>query len=137
MHEESTNGKLVHDCYIYVVVGGSGFDPVSFQDSLPPALQGGWRCINSKTVKGQRSVDGWKSQPVPVETERNIGAAVDDLLNELLPFLRDAKENRNGIISILAVYSYVSEIGPKGIYLEKNTIAAMAELGADFDYDQY
>lgn len=121
--------------YVRIDVYGDGFDAQAFHSQLPKDLAGELSVARNRS-SGVSRLD-WKSKEIPIGSDRDFSSAIGTLLSFYDVFLKQLPRQDGPCIAAIAVYKYVAEAGPCGLYLAPDVVRALADLGAYFDYDVY
>ena len=116
--------------YVYVAIDGKAFDPVAFQASLPAELAGR---VGKYRTNRRGCETYWNSTEQIAAVDAHPEVTLLELLRTLRPYLPTA---RAGIeIMPRIVKNLDSADGVHGLYVSRELISLLWEIGADLDYD--
>lgn len=125
---------------VYVWIESKGFDPEKFRNSLRNDLRG--RTAYRKEIKDgvvHQIRNHWKSDEIEITTDdaKEPVYRLHSLLQQLKPDLLTLTEYPELTITaeIVVRYSEPSQVG--GVFIPKDTIKLLSDVGACLDIDEY
>jgi hypothetical protein len=121
---------------IYIRIDGEGFDPDRFQDEHGKELGGSVGVIKRVCADGTHEVarTNWKSEIV----QSRSGDPEDDLtklLLQLKPVLLAIKDKQDIRVIAQVVQDVSRHDEASGVFLPREAIQLLADVGASFDFD--
>jgi Domain of unknown function (DUF4279) len=121
---------------IYIRIDGEGFDPDRFHDEHGKALGGSVGVTKRVGADGTQELarTNWKSEIV----QSRSGDPEDELMKLLLklnPVLFDLRDKQNIRVIAQVVQDVSRHDEASGLFLPREAIQLLAEVGASFDFD--
>ena len=121
---------------IYIRIDGDGFDPDRFQDEHGKELGGSVGVTKRVRADGTQELarTNWKSEIV----QSRSGDPEDELTQLLLklkPILSSMRDKSNIRVIAQVVQDVSRQDEASGLFLPREAIQLLAEIGASFDFD--
>ena len=122
--------------YVLIQISGPDFEPHRFMEEFGEVVGGAFGV--SKTIKDASvvtSVTKWNSNKICVPAGEFAEVVLLDLIRELSPTLRRFCDKPGVKIATVIVHQYEGDQPSKGLYISRELVKALDELGADLDFD--
>lgn len=123
---------------VYIWIEGENFSPKEFQGKVDCAFTG-TVAYRKKLKKGtvQKTREHWKSPFYEVNDQQDAVKKIHELITRLRPALLEIQDRTTIICAEIVCHYSGSDDGHGGIYLPRETIQLLSEIGASLDVDEY